>query len=318
MEQRLREILHIALKYRVSDIHFNFNYEKENEISIEMRVNGNMRRLKPTQSDLALFRFLMYRANLDITSVFDPQTGSFSEEVDGRKLSLRFALVTSASNTSGVLRILNNHHGLTIDDLSKDEKTKIWLKSVLDAKTGLYIFSGPTGSGKTTTLYTLLNSVEDLKIFTIEDPIEVFSDKYIQLQVNPKQQLSYAQGIKQLMRHDPDVIMIGEIRDEEAAKSAVRCALTGHLVITSLHASSCASAIYRMLDLGVSKFQLQDVLQGISNQRLFADREGKKFGVYEIMDKKEIDYFFANEHVSADFIHLQTRIDAAVRNGILM
>lgn len=138
------------------------------------------------------------------------------------------------------------------------------------------MFSGPTGSGKTTTLYTLLNAVQNKKIFTLEDPVEVVNEKYVQIQINEKQHMSYADGIKQLMRHDPDIIMIGEIRDETAAKMAVRCALTGHLVVSTIHSFSCVSTILRMLDLGVEKYQLKDVLKGISSQRLFEKTNGEK------------------------------------------
>ena len=121
------------------------------------------------------------------------------------------------------------------------------------------------------------------KIFTLEDPIEIQNDSFVQLQINESQHLSYAEGIKQLMRHDPDLLMIGEIRDEEAAQMAVRCVLTGHLVLSSIHSTDCATAIIRMRDLGVKEYELKDVLYGISNQRLFEKEDGSRIGVYEIM-----------------------------------
>jgi competence protein ComGA len=316
MEERLQNILKIALAYQVTDIHFDLN-RAEKTIVIDMRMNGKIFRLKPDADDYALFHYLMYRANLDITCIFDPQTGAFEETVDGGHLSLRFAIVTSANNTSGVLRILNNHRELSVNDLSMDGAVRNWLSRITSHRDGLYVFSGPTGSGKTTTLYTLLNASQGKKIFTIEDLIEVYSDRYIQLQVNEKQHLSYAEGIKQLMRHDPDIVMIGEIRDSEAALMAVRCALTGHLVVTSLHASSCVSAVHRLMDLGVSGFQLQDVLRGISNQRLYRMKNGKYAGIYEIMDHREVNYWFAERRTSTRFRNLETAIEQAVENGWL-
>lgn len=314
MEERLQEILQIALDYDVSDIHFTVLNECLEKIAIDMRVQGKMCRLKPKKDDLKLFHYLMYRANLDITSIFDPQTGSFEEEVDGMKLSLRFAVVTSYHRTSGVLRILNNHRQLGIDDLTYDRDVLTWLAGITEHRDGLFVFSGPTGSGKTTSLYTILNACHDKTIFTLEDPIEVVNEGYIQLQVNEKQHLSYADGIKQLMRHDPDIVMIGEIRDDEAAQMAVRCALTGHLVVTSIHASGCVSAIHRLLDLGVPEYQLEDVLHGISSQRLYPCPSGMT-GIYEFMNREEVAYWFAEKKTSPSFIPLRERIISAVRQG---
>ena len=315
MEDRLQDLLRIALAYQVTDIHFSLLSQKE-EVAIEMRVHGTMEQLKPQEDDLRLFHYLMYRANLDLSRVSVPQTGSFEEEVVGTVLSLRFALVTSYRLTSGVLRILNHSSRLQIDDLTRDRQAQGFLHDILQHRTGLFVLSGPTGSGKTTSLYTLLNSVSGRKIYTLEDPVEVINPAYVQLQINDKQHMSYAEGIKQLMRHDPDIIMIGEIRDSEAAVMAVRCALTGHLVLTSLHASSCTSAILRLLDLGVKDYQLKDVLGGISNQRLYPCSQGMT-GIYEIMDRKEVDYWFANKETSEDFIPLSAKASFAAANGII-
>jgi competence protein ComGA len=158
----------------------------------------------------------------------------------------------------------------------------------------------------------LLNAVQNKKIFTLEDPVEVVNEKYVQIQINEKQHMSYADGIKQLMRHDPDIIMIGEIRDETAAKMAVRCALTGHLVVSTIHSFSCVSTILRMLDLGVEKYQLKDVLKGISSQRLFEKANGEKTGIYEYMNEKEITYYFEKGDVSDAFIPLSKQIEQAL------
>lgn len=316
MEERLQTILKIAAAYQVTDIHFDVQ-RLAKRADIDMRISGKIFRLKPHPDDYALFHYLMYRANLDITCIFAPQTGSFEETVDGKVLSLRFAIMTSAHNTSGVLRLLNNHQELAIADLCDDPSVRKWMEHITSHRDGLYVFSGPTGSGKTTALYTILNAAGSKKVYTIEDPIEVYSDRYIQLQVNEKQHLSYAEGIKQLMRHDPDIVMIGEIRDSEAAQMAVRCALTGHLVVTSLHASSCVSAIHRLMDLGVPDYQLEDVLRGISNQRLYRMKNGKYSGIYEIMNRKEVSYWFENGHTDKSFRCLEDSIRRAIAEGLL-
>ncbi len=314
MERRLEELLEIALRNHVTDIHFSL---KDDVTLIEMRVNGIIRRVKSKPGDNEFFRYLMYRSNLDLSDILMPQTGRFEAEVSGRKLALRFALVSSYQITSGVLRILNNHGALTCSMLSSDPSQTEWFSDIAKHRSGLYIFSGPTGSGKTTTLYTILNEVRGKKIYTLEDPVEIYSEKYVQLSVNERQNLSYAEGIKQLMRHDPDIVMIGEIRDSTAAEMAVRTALTGHLVVTSLHSGSCTSAVSRMLDLGVKKYQLNDVLRGISCQRLYDCPHGGKTGVYEIMDRKEVNYYIENHRTTDQFVTLRKRIMEAAGRGFI-
>ena len=281
MEERLIECLKIAMEFHVTDIHFHLKTYPKESLSIEMKIEQDVRQMVPKEDDIRLFRYLMYKANLDLSDIHHPQTGRFEMEIDGQPVSLRFALVSSYHNTSGVLRILNQHSPLHIEDLTIDYDTSIWLRNITKHTSGLFIFSGPTGSGKTTTLYTILNETKGKKIFTLEDPVEVYHENYVQIQINDHQHLSYDEGIKQLMRHDPDIIMIGEIRDSQAALMAVRSALTGHLVVTSLHSQNCMSAIDRLLDLGVDMYQLKDVLIGISNQRLFNLGDGKRSGVYE-------------------------------------
>ena len=313
MNERLLEILRIALAYRVSDIHFSL--AENGGTVIEMRVDGKIRQLKSGEKDGRLFHYLMYRANLDVSSVFEPQTGSFEITVDGIRLSLRFAIMSAWQRTSGVLRILNSTSGITIDSLSKDETVLRWMKRILEMKNGLIIFSGPTGSGKTTALYTILDAVKERKIFTLEDPVEVIHENYVQLQVNEKQ-MGYAEGIRQLMRHDPDIIMIGEIRDSLAANMAVRIALTGHLVVTSLHSFSCVGAIGRMIELGVERAALRSVLRGVSNQRLFMDAQGKRTGIYECLDENGIAYWFEKQSLPEGFKDIETKIAEAASGGL--
>ena len=317
MEERLIECLKIAMEYHVTDIHFHLKTYPKESLSIEMKIEQDVRQMVPKEDDIRLFRYLMYKANLDLSDIHHPQTGRFEMEIDGQPVSLRFALVSSYHNTSGVLRILNQHSPLHIEDLTIDYDTSIWLRNITKHTSGLFIFSGPTGSGKTTTLYTILNETKGKKIFTLEDPVEVYHENYVQIQINDHQHLSYDEGIKQLMRHDPDIIMIGEIRDSQAALMAVRSALTGHLVVTSLHSQNCMSAIDRLLDLGVDMYQLKDVLIGISNQRLFNLGDGKRSGVYEYMNRKEGAYALEHRCVSETFISLQKQLQSAVKKGYI-
>ena len=166
MQERLINCLKTALEYHASDIHFTL---QNGTVRIEMRVADRMRRFRPQPEDTAFFHYLMYRANLDVADVTMPQTGRFEETVDGQTLSLRFALVTSYHMTSGVLRILNSRLKITADQLSSSDAQNRYFRSLLRKNCGLVIFSGPTGSGKTTTLYSLLAGVRKKKIYSIQN-----------------------------------------------------------------------------------------------------------------------------------------------------
>lgn len=316
MEELLKEFLRTALKYGATDIHFSV--DARGKLEVEMRISGKMYRLPQKAADERFFRFLLYRADMDVSAAALPQTGSFEINVDGKPVALRFALVSGYHLKSGVLRILSSTGSLSVSDLSMNAAQVNYLKSITGHRSGLYLFSGPTGSGKTTTMYTILNETAGRKIYTLEDPVEVYSEKYVQLQVNSQAHLSFAEGIRQLMRHDPDIIMIGEVRDSEAAQMAVRCALTGHLVVTSIHASDCTGAVHRMLDLGVHEYQLSDVLGGITSQRLY-DRKDQpgRICVYEVMDREEVTYYFRNHEHSSRFRKLPEAVMEAVENGYI-
>lgn len=229
MEERLLNLLRLALKYNATDIHFYMSYQ---DVKIEMRINGDLRKVKTKFGDFRLIRYLQYLANLDVGNLLTPQTGQFELEVDDTLLSLRFAVINTLNSTNGVLRILNSNIRVSANNLSHVNAQNKYFQKLLRKDCGLIIFSGPTGSGKTTTLYSLLKSVKNKKIYTIEDPIEVRNEGMVQVEVNEAAGLDYSSGIKQILRHDPDIIMIGEIRDEKAAKMAVIAANTGHPVYT--------------------------------------------------------------------------------------
>lgn len=316
MEELLHRLLTIALRNKATDIHLSL--ENDERLLVEMRVDGKLRKLRSQDYDASFFRYLMFRSNLDLSLARKPQTGSFETEINGESLALRFAIITGWHMTCGVLRILNQTGKLRISDLSCQTETIDWLSSITHARSGLFVFSGPTGSGKTTTVYTLLNQVRGKKIYTLEDPVEVYSDRYVQMAVNEKAGFTFASGIRQLLRHDPDIIMIGEIRDEEAAAMAVRCALTGHLVITTLHSFSCTGAIQRLKDLGVSNEQMEDVLFGISCQRLYTNPAShRRFSIYEHMNRKEVKHYFEYGKPSSAFISLESAITSAMEAGLL-
>lgn len=282
MLTRFETLLKHALRYQVTDIHFN---TVNQQVLIEMRGLKGLIPYRPSFEVKPLLEYLKYRADLDLTNLNAPKTGSFSYNYRGKEYFFRLAVIATFQSENLVLRILNISYLNGV--LSKDQsQNEIFIK-ITQLETGLVIFSGPTGSGKTTTLYNIINQMEKRKVYTIEDPIEIYFEKFIQIQVNEAQKLSYAAAIKQVLRHDPDVIVIGEIRDEVEAKMAVRAALTGHLVLATLHASNCEEVIPRLLDLNVLKYDLLATIKYIINQRLIT-LPTLRYPKYEIIDETTI------------------------------
>ena len=314
MEDRLLAILRLAIRYNASDIHFNLRY---NELMIEMRINGQLQKVKSLFNDAKLIRYLQYLSGLDVGKLLEPQTGQFEIQLDDDLLSLRFSVVNTVGSSIGVLRILNSSLDLDINRLSGIEDQNTYFKNILKHQCGLVIFSGPTGSGKTTTLYTILKSVPNKKIYSIEDPIEVFMDNIVQLQINENGGFDYEDGVKQILRHDPDIIMIGEIRDSKAARWAIIAANTGHLVFTTIHASRASSVVSRLSELGVSQNDLYENLLCLSNQRMVLDAYNNKQVIYELMDEKEIEYFRTFSKNSRDFLSVNRQIEKGINEGKL-
>ena len=314
MEERLIALLRLALAYNATDIHFTMSFE---EIRIEMRIDGKFVKVKNKFEDQKLIRYLQYLANLDVGNLTKPQTGQFEMHLGENILSLRFAVMNTYNSTNGVLRILNSSIKVSADNLSAIKAQNLYFRSLLDKQCGLVLFSGPTGSGKTTTLYSLLKVAGDKKIYSIEDPIEVYNEGIIQLQVNEQMGFDYETGVEQILRHDPDIIMIGEIRDPKAARIAVVAANTGHLVFSTIHAPRATSCISRMVDLGVNEAHLYENLICVANQRLMVDiKNRKKLVLYEIMDLKEIEYYRQYGSTSPDFNTIELQKAKGIYEGI--
>ncbi|MBE6107960.1 MAG: hypothetical protein E7192_04905 [Erysipelotrichaceae bacterium] len=305
MEKELERLVEYALHHQVSDLHFQV---RDEIVAMQMRKNGQLVNCDDFSCDLRLFRYLQYRADMELSMSSVPQTGRFDLLIHEKKVSLRFATIQSYQMMDGVLRILNAENTLTMESLFPYPEHLHLMKQSFRKENGLILISGPTGSGKTTTLYTCLKAVSQRMIYTVEDPIEVFDERFVQIQVNEAQNFSYEQSIRQLMRHDPDIIMIGEIRDSAAAKGAVQSALTGHLVCATIHASSCTGAIERMKDLGVSESLLKDVLVLVSSQRLFESYRKEKIGAYEMMGIKDLNSYFESHKIPEGFHDLTSNV----------
>ncbi len=299
--------------HHATDIHFTV-YEDGTDIRVR-GINGLVQ-IASKPMDAQLFNYLQYQARLDITCLNKPQSGSFSYYFRDRFLDFRFAVLVTRKMKNGVLRILNRNDERPLDRLTYDKGALATFRRWLNRRSGLVLYTGLTGSGKTTTLYALLNEAKGKTIFSLEDPIESVQDYMVQLEINEKIGFSYDEGIKQILRHNPDIMMIGEIRDEKTARMTVRAALTGCLVMTSLHARSTSSAVNRMLELGVQKNDLEDSLVGIVNQRLLKRKDANEFTcVYDILEGRKLEEYLNDPAHAADT--MAAKLQEAIKEGII-
>lgn len=271
IEERGESLLKEALLYRASDIHI---IPRQHEATIQFRIQHRLitKENIPLQIFEKLVAHYKFLAGMDIGERRRPQNGAIQMLLDDVNISLRLSTLPTLQQESLVIRVLPQNIDSPLSKLSLFPQATNMLFSLALRSAGLIILTGPTGSGKTTTLYALLLAIQqklDCNIITLEDPIEKRIDKgCLQVQVNEKAGITYAAGLKAILRHDPDIIMVGEIRDEETAKAAVRASLTGHLVLTTLHTKNTKSAINRLLDLDVSLQDLEQTLICITAQRL--------------------------------------------------
>lgn len=316
MQEKMDHMLHIAAQHQATDIHFVVKQEK---VSVSMRGLYGMEDIFSPAIDLTLFRYLKYMSNLDLGNQTLPQSGNFQYVFQGELLYFRFSLLTTVQMQTAVLRILNNHEPIALESLTTDKQQYASFLSWTKVRSGLVVLSGPTGSGKTTTLHAILHKIAQehrLQVVSLEDPIEIFDDSYLQLQINEKNKFTYEEGIKQLMRHDPDVIMIGEIRDPKSAQMLLRSALSGHLIFTTIHAKCCREAIKRLNEFGLHNDELLHTLSAVVSQRLYP-MKGKKGRVciYEIMEQEALAYCLQEHTEPKDYQNIYHRIAAAVAAG---
>lgn len=263
-------IISHALQARASDIHIE---PFENRLIVRYRVDGVMHEVEspPRRFSAAVISRIKIMASLDIAERRLPQDGRIKLRIQGKEVDLRVSTVPTMHGESVVMRILDKS-GTTLDfaKLGFDPKVLQRFLEVLMRPHGIVLVTGPTGSGKTTTLYTALDRLNnpDLKILTVEDPVEYQMEGINQIQVKPQIGLTFASALRSIVRQDPDVIMIGEIRDLETAQIAVQAALTGHMVLSTLHTNDAASTINRMLDMGMDDYLLTSTVNGILAQRL--------------------------------------------------
>ena len=259
-----------AVRERATDIHIE---PFERTLRIRYRIDGVLHEVPAPAKRFhaAIVSRIKIMSNLDITERRKPQDGRIRIRVLGREIDLRVSIIPTMFGESVVLRILDKSSalltleqlGMMPDDLSRFEK-------VIQAPYGILLATGPTGSGKTTTLYAAIQRLytPELKFITIEDPVEYQIDGVNQIQVNPQVGVTFANALRSILRHDPDIIMVGEIRDSETAEIAIHAALTGHLVFSTLHTNDAPGAITRLLEMGMEPFLVASALQGVLAQRL--------------------------------------------------
>ncbi|GEK59380.1 competence type IV pilus ATPase ComGA [Marinococcus halophilus] len=270
IESFTRQLVQQAIAAGASDIHLLPSYA---EASLYFRIHGRLE-LSDTYSAAFAHRLithLKFRAGMDIGERRRPQDGSLTYRSLHPPVHLRLSTMPSERMESFSIRLLPQTFHYTFPQLFLTSHTTRSFENVLASRKGLVLLTGATGSGKSTTLYAMLEhllSTQPQRIITIEDPVELRLPGCIQTEVNDKADLTYASLLKASMRHDPDVIMIGEIRDGETAHLALRAALTGHLVLTTLHAGSTFGVLRRLLDLGLSKTDLFETITFIAHQRL--------------------------------------------------
>jgi general secretion pathway protein E len=266
----INAILTEAVKSEASDVHIE-TFEKQ--LIVRFRVDGVLREVVKPKRALAplLVSRIKVMAKLDIAEKRIPQDGRIALRVGGREVDVRVSTMPSANGERIVLRLLDKNSGrLSLDHMGMTERDLSVIKEIIYRPHGILLVTGPTGSGKTTTLYAGLSQINDRSrnILTVEDPIEYNLPGIGQTQVNTKVDMTFARGLRAILRQDPDVVMIGEIRDIETAEIAVHASLTGHMVLSTLHTNSAIGSITRLMDMGVEPFLISSSMVGIVAQRL--------------------------------------------------
>ncbi len=313
-------ILFEAMRRRASDIHI---HPLEERLLIRFRVDGMLVDAfsPPLSLAPAISSRLKVMAELDIANRHSPQDGQTTVRVGSRKIDIRLSCVPTIYGERLVLRLLDQTQTeLSLDSLGMDPQMQRRLMGFVERPTGMILVTGPTGSGKTTTLYAAMERIDrhSRNVMTIEDPVEYHLDNIAQVQVNPKRGVTFASGLRSLLRQDPDVILVGEIRDEETARLAVQAALTGHLVLATLHTNDAPSAISRLQDIGIEPYLISSSVLAVLGQRLLRKKKSPdssefegRVAIYELMEVTDSIRELTME--SADAVKLKAR---AIEDGM--
>jgi len=287
----LLNIVKDAIKMNASDIHFTL--AESGDVLIQLRAGNIM--LPRSHIDKKeyekILAYIRFHASMDLAHPMQPQSGGLVIQEEDDVLSCRVSILPTAKFQSLVLRIINIKMGKSLEEIPLFQSNVKLLKKIAETEAGLILIGGPTGSGKTTTAYAMIDYLKNVlgkSVITIEDPIEYQQPDIVQMQVNESAGMNYDVGIKEILRHDPDVIVVGEIRDITTARNAIRAALTGHLVISTVHSKDNLGTIHRMMDLGISINDLSQAIVGLVNQRLIPSDSDRK-ALFEICHSESLE-----------------------------
>jgi general secretion pathway protein E len=270
IKRLMNSILFQSVKADSSDIHID---PGANETVVRNRIDGILHKVTqvPKPAHVPLLNRVKVMSGLDISVKNQPQDGRTMILLAGKKVDIRVSIIPTVHGEQAVLRLLNQSSGIiALERLGMNDKMSSQIKSLINQPHGILLVTGPTGSGKTTTLYSALNLLDasTKNIVTIEDPVEYRISNYGQMQVNEKIGVTFAKGLRSMLRQDPDVIMVGEIRDAETAQIAIQASLTGHLVLSTLHTNDAASSVVRLIDMGIEPFLVATTVSAVLAQRL--------------------------------------------------
>ncbi len=266
----VNSILSQAIREKVSDVHIS---PEKNHVQVRYRIDGTLQEIPspPKSMHLPVVSRLKILGNMDIANTRIPQDGRFTINMENKEINVRVSTLPTIYGENVVLRLLDmSSGGYTLDDLGMMEEDRKKIMQVLNKPYGMILSTGPTGSGKSTSLYAMLRMLNtpDINIITLEDPVEYRIANIRQVQLNSKAGMTFAGGLRSILRQDPDVIMVGEIRDHETANIAVQAALTGHRLLSTVHTNDAAGAVTRFVDMGVEPFLISSVLLVSIAQRL--------------------------------------------------
>lgn len=308
-------ILNDAIERSASDIHIYPNTKKNS--SVRYRVRGDLHNVLTLSNEEieSIISLLKFNANIDISLNKSPQSGRFEYEYNSKKYYLRISTLPLNELYEGcVIRIFTDEIADVNFSIFEEDSNKI--SNLSKNTSGLIIFSGPTGSGKSTSMYKLALDLakQNKQVISIEDPVEKNLQEIVQMQVNDKAGVSYDNALKSILRCDPDVIMVGEIRDKLTAAYVITSAYSGHLVLTTLHAEDSLGVISRLKDLGVGEEDVRQTALAIISQRLVKKNDGQEL-ITEILDKKDIDTYIKTKEIK--FEKLGDKFQKAVENGYI-
>lgn len=315
MKLLFNEILNKAINKNSSDIHF---IPTDNKVCIKLRIQDELIHEQAITKNLyiKLLTFMKYQANLDVSTSHKAQSGRYvykRKELYYLRIS---TLPLSLGLESCVIRIVPHYF-----DPQQQPLNFSYLYNLMNKKQGLLLFTGPTGSGKSTSMYHMSMYAKEqlnLNVITIEDPVERIINGITQISVNEKAGINYHNSFKAILRCDPDVILIGEIRNELIAKQVIHASLSGHLVLTTMHANNCKGTLLRLLEMDVTKQELTQSVINITNQRLVTSNDNQRFLIAENMSNADIHYFFEHNYkLPEDFQSLPKELKSLTEEGVI-